>query len=131
MFFRSDAKHNKNFWSSPAAVVFFLALALFLASGTFRIIVRLFEIRRERQALEKKISELTAEKQRLRGALRSAESPGTIEKMAKEKLNLKNPKEEVVIVTPLQSAVPSGGGNVSIFSRFFTWLKSLVSRLGR
>jgi len=121
-----NTNQNKDFWSSPAAVIIFLTLTILLGSGAFRISSRYFEIRRERQALEKKISDLNAEKRRLEEASFFAESPETIERMAKEKLNLKNPKEEVVIVTPPESAAVSGSDNASAITRFFIWFKNLV-----
>lgn len=84
----------------PVIAALFVAASL-LALSAWRIVWRALEVRRERLILEEKLEELKAEKAKLEARLGAAGSAEVIEKMAKEKLNLKKPEEEVVVI-PLQ-----------------------------
>lgn len=88
------------------------------------------EARRERQALEKKVENLKAEVLRAEEAVRVAGSSEVIEKMAKEKLNLKKPEEQVVIVEPPKEIAPSrqqpaASGNFFLFRWLSGWFNFL------
>lgn len=115
--------------SSPTVIGALLVIALLLGVSATRIVLRAWSIRRERAAMEGRIRELEAEKQRLEQALLGASSPETVERLAKERLNLKQPGEEVVVVTPpAKPSLPEA----SRFSRLIpSWLRELFAFLGR
>lgn len=83
----------------PVIAALFVAASL-LALSAARMVWRALEVRRERLMLEEKLEELKVEKAELEARLRAAGSAEVIEKMAKEKLNLKKPEEEVVVIPP-------------------------------
>ena len=118
-----------NLWSSAPVAALLIAIAAFLAVSSVRIVRRAIGIQRERATLDARIRELQAERERLRQAIASLGSPEAVERLAKERLNLKRPGEEVVVVTPPAKPAPS---EASRFSRFIpSWLHELFGFLGR
>ena len=80
--------------------------------------------------MDERIRGLEAEKQRLEEALLGAASPETVERLSKERLNLKRPGEEVVVVTP-ESTLPPVGER-SRLARFIpSWLREFFGFLSR
>ena len=115
---------------SPLVVGSLLVVALLLGISATRIVFRAWSIYRERDAMDERIRGLEAEKQRLEEALLGAASPETVERLSKERLNLKRPGEEVVVVTP-ESALPPAGER-SRLARFIpSWLREFFGFLSR
>ncbi len=78
--------------------------------------------------MESRIHELEVEKERLQEAITALDDPEAVERLAKERLNLKNPGEEVVLVAKKSEATPPRSG----LSRFVpSWLRELFGFLGR
>ena len=113
----------------PPAVVFFAVIAGFLVTSAVRIAIRERAIARERRVLEERIAVLAAEKSRLTEAIRALGDPAAVERLAKERLNLKNPGEEVVVVTPGGSSAPVSPRTWQSFLP--AWLASLFDFLRR
>lgn len=115
---------------SPLVVGSLLVVALLLGISATRIVFRAWSIYRERDAMDERIRGLEAEKQRLEEALLGAASPETVERLSKERLNLKRPGEEVVVVTP-ESTLPPVGER-SRLARFIpSWLREFFGFLSR
>ena len=119
------ARRNKSSWSSPAVAVVLVVGALLLASSAVRIVRREEDIRRQRQEFEKKRMMLEAENARLRALVDAARSPDAVERLAKAKLNLKKPGEEVVVVAPSSSSASGSPGQAG--GRRQAWLEWLAS----
>lgn len=116
----------------PPVIAVFAVIAVLLSISAARIVLRYAEIRRERAALEKKVEELKAEKERLEASVRAAGDPEVIERMAKERLNLKKPEEQVAIIVPLPKATSSGGEPPARRSGYvFRLLRGLLDFLKR
>lgn len=83
-------------------VVYILLLSLVLAIGygSIRMMYQAWGIYQETSAQKKDIEALRKQKQELEERLVRLEAPGAIERQAKERLNLKLPGEEVVVVLP-------------------------------
>ncbi len=115
--------------TSPLVVALAVIAAALLSFSAVRISIRAYTIYREQRVMESRIQELEAEKRRLQGAITALDDPVTVERLAKERINLKNPGEEVVIVTPGSretAARPSG-----IRRLIPSWLRELFGFLGR
>lgn len=97
---------GRDLWAWPPAVIFFALIAGFLSASAIRIVIRERALARERQALEERIAVLEAEKSRSAEAIRALGAPEAVERLAKERLNFKNPGEEVVVVRPGGSPAP-------------------------
>ncbi len=91
-------------WAWPPLVLFFVVAAGFLATSATRIVIRERAILRERRALEERVRALEEERSRLEAAIRELGSPQAVERAAKERLNLKQSGEEVVVVVPEERA---------------------------
>ncbi len=96
-------------WTAPATVVFLVVVAGFLAVGAVKMILRAREIQKERALLETKVREFEAKKADLEASIQNIDSREAIERSAKDKLNLKNPGEEVVVVEPDRASTTEKG----------------------
>lgn len=123
---------GKDFWSWPPVVILMLIAALLLSVSASRILVRERAVRAERIAAEREIARLEAEKNKLQTTLNALNSPESIERMAKERLNLKKPGEEVVVVTQAASTGRATLSAPGFWGRFVPdFLLSLFSFLRR
>ena len=120
--------------SSLAAGVLFVAAAL-LTTSAVRMVLRERTLAAERQALEERIAALQAERRVLEERSRTAATPETIERLAKEQLNQKNPGEEVAVVQPPEpSPPPPPEPEPSWFGSIFSgssWIGQLLGFFGR
>lgn len=107
---------GRNLWRWPPAVIFLVVIAGLLVVSAVRVVIRERSLARERRALEERVAMLGAEKSRVAEAVRALGAPEAVERLAKERLNLKNPGEEVVVVRP-------GGSSAPVSPR--TWLSFL------
>lgn len=115
--------------TSPLVMALLVIAAALLSFSAVRISIRAYAIHREQQTMESHIRELEAEKKRLQEAITALDDPATVERMAKERLNLKNPGEEVVIVTPKSGESASRRSGISRFVP--SWLREFFGFLGR
>lgn len=76
------------------------ALAAVLGYAAWGMVRQALVLRKESSASFQKIEELSQRKQELEAALEELKLPSTIEREAKERLNLKKRGEEVVVVVP-------------------------------
>lgn len=97
---RFQIPRGKEFFSWPPAIALFAVAAFFLLSGAIRIAIRERQFTDERKKLEARLEALKAEKARLESEISRTQSPEAVERLAKERLNLKKPGEEVVVVQP-------------------------------
>lgn len=119
MDFFQGRRRARTFWSStPAALALTVVVVLLIVSAV-RIVIREERIRRERQDLEREKEALELEITRLRAIAEQAGSAEAVERLAKEKLNLKKPGEEVVVVTPRTTATSNLPRTASFSGRFF------------
>ncbi|MBI3442547.1 MAG: septum formation initiator family protein [Candidatus Sungbacteria bacterium] len=78
--------------------VFLLIVAAAVAYASFYMVKQVVALYRESAANQKKIAELTRKKDELEQYLKRLQTPGAIEQQARERLNLKLPGEQVVVV---------------------------------
>lgn len=116
--FHTTIPKGKDFWGWPPALALLFIAAVLLSASAIRIFIRASAIRGEQNALEDQIKKIEAENARLKESLRQTDSREAVERMAKEKLNLKQPGEEVVVVMPDAAAATSSPSRGGAFSRF-------------
>lgn len=120
-------RRDRSFWLSPLVIVGLVVVAMLLSVSAVRILLKAYEIRKERIVLDAKVRELEKNKQNLEAALQGAGSADAVERAAKEKLNLKNAGEVVVVIEPEKPATTTGSGNGIISS----WLGSIIKFFSR
>lgn len=127
MAFSRKIPQGKELMSWPPFVFLLVIAAGFLAVSAARIVVRERAIARERRALEVRARELEQERARLEAALRALGSPEAVERAAKERLNLKQSGEEVVVVVPEERPVAAGPpGRSWVENILGPWLGALL-----
>lgn len=125
------------FLSFPAVFFGLVALAGLLAMSATRIILRERALDAEERALGEERRATEDEIARLKAGIAAGASPEAVERLAKERLNLKNPGEEVVVVAPgggsssTPSAPVAARFSLGALFGFSRWLSELVSFLGR
>ena len=126
----------RTFLASPAIFWGLLVIVGLLVTSATRIVLRERELRAEERTLgeERRVAE--AEVARLDASIRAGTSPEVVERLAKERLNMKNPGEEVVVVSPEGEVSPAPPPARSRFSLgamfgFSGWLGELLSFLVR
>lgn len=124
-----NSSSGRNFLTSPLVAVLLIIAAGLLAFSAIRISIRAYAIYREQRTMESRIHELEAEKKRLQETITALDDPETVERMAKEHLNLKNPGEEVVIVAPRSGETAPRSSGISRFIP--SWLRELFGFLRR
>lgn len=77
-----------------------ISIAVITSYHAARMVRHAFFMRDQSQEMTAKIEELKIKKQELERELAAIQSKEVIEREAKERLNLKNPGEEVVVVVP-------------------------------
>ena len=80
--------------------ILFLAIVGFLVVSNFRINKKRTELQSQIKGLEEQIKTLQEKKAKLQAGISASESESFLEKEAREKLGLKKPGEEVVVVMP-------------------------------
>src|SRR3989344_5566174 len=83
--------------------VIFLLLVFLTAYGAFKLVREAKDINKESQKLEERAAKLVLRNQELGRNLAELETEEAVEKRAKERLNLKLPGEQVVVVAPASS----------------------------
>lgn len=78
--------------------IFLLIVAGAVAYGSFYMVRQALSLYRESMANQRKIEQLTQRKRELEAYLEHLQTPGAIEQQARERLNLKLPGEQVVVV---------------------------------
>ena len=78
--------------------IFLLILSAAIGYGSFRMATQAWAVYKESAGNQKKIEELKQKKLALEVYLKRLQTPGEIERQAKERLNLKLPGEQVVVV---------------------------------
>jgi len=124
------------FLSSPAVFFGLLVLVGLLATSATRIVLREWALWAEERALGEERRAATAEIARLGASVEAGASPEAVERLAKERLNMKNPGEEVVVVSRGEDVPPPPAPARSRFSLgavfgFSGWLAEFFSFLGR
>ncbi len=126
---RHSSHHN--FLAHPLVVAGLVVAAIFLTVSSVRIVLRARTILAEQKALEASRLELEQKKHDLEAKLKNSNSPEVVERMAKEKLNLKNPGEEVVVVKT-ETQLPSSAEEQGFMSRIVPdWLSNFFEFLAR
>jgi hypothetical protein len=87
---------KRSVWANLA----FFLLALLVGYGVMKIARDALVARDEVMGIDRRVEELTRQKADLEEYLRELQTPGGIEREAKERLNLKKTGEEVVVVMP-------------------------------
>lgn len=122
---------QRNFLSHPLIVGGLIVAALFLTVSSIRIVQRAHVIRSEQRALETTRAELEQQKLKLEARLENSNSPEIVERIAKEKLNLKNPGEEVVVVGRETNATSSSREEGFIARMLPNWISHFMEFLKR
>lgn len=110
-------------------MVLAVAVAAFLAVSSTRLVVRALGVYRERRAVADRIRELEGERSRIEAAVSAIAAPAAVERLAKERLNLKRPGEEVVVVVPEPDAPPAP--QQARWRIIPPWLRELLGFLAR
>lgn len=124
---------GRDFWSWPPVILILAIIAGWLAVSSVRIGLRAWSIAGERRASEERIRQLEAEKAGLEESLRALGSAEAVERLAKEKLNLKQPGEEVVVVVrPGDAADSTSPGDQGFFLKLLPdWILQFIAFLNR
>lgn len=87
-------------WVKDSALfhIFLLILSAAVGYGSYRMARQAWSVYRESAGNRKKIEELKQKKQELQAYLERLQTPGEVERQAKERLNLKLPGEQVIVV---------------------------------
>lgn len=101
----------------------FLAVAVLVSWGSYNMVRQALTLRAESRNTGEKVEELLKKKQELEAYIAELEDPRTIEREAKERLNLKLAGEEVVVVVPPAEKKPDEEGSL------FTLIKDKVQNL--
>ena len=95
---------SKTWWSriksSLLINILFFGVVGAVGYGFFNTLERATTLYRESAALEEKSKEFVKKKEKLEAAIREWDTVEAKEREAKDKLNLKKPGEEVVVVVP-------------------------------
>jgi len=90
----------KAIFPSIIIIILILFFAGFLIFSNWRIYQRRTDLTSQIQALEKQVQEVEKRNQELKAGISQLSDKGYLEEMAREKLGLKKPGEEVVVVVP-------------------------------
>lgn len=121
---------GKDLFTWLPAIAVLAVLAGFLGWSSLKVFERYRGLKTERIKLEEKMRSLEAERLVLEEQIRELESPQGIERLAKEKLGLKNPGEEVVIVVPEERPESSAEIRPGFWAEIKQWAGRLLTILG-
>ena len=126
MFNFTNFPRGRDLLSWPPAIAALAAAAIFFTVSAVKIVIRERAIASERGVLEEKIVKLQDGKEDLERAVLGLGSKEVVERMAKEKLNLKNPGEEVVMVAPPAVLALDDGNRGNFFIKLVSdWISQL------
>lgn len=108
--------------------IFLLIVAIAVAYGSFYLARQALGLYRESMGNRKKIEELRQKKQELEAYLEHLQTPGAVERQAKERFNLKLPGEQVVVVLA-QKASSTQQGMEQAGQGFWEWLARWLSKI--
>jgi len=92
-----------------AMLAFIIAGILFVAISATRLTYRHWTLKSDLSAVEQEIAELEQEREKLSGTLAALDTVETIERQAREVLNLQRKGEQVVILLPTGEEAPVEG----------------------
>jgi cell division protein FtsB len=93
-----EKRRVREFFASRAVVVVLFLLVVSMGLATFRALMQSWEVERERQAIASRVEDLIRKKGSLSDKLDDLETGKGIEREARERLNLRRPGEELVII---------------------------------
>jgi len=103
--------------------VLFLAIVGFLIVSNFRMNKKRTELQAKVESLQDQISALEEKKASLQAGISAGESESFLEEEARDRLGLKKPGEEVVVVTPpKEEQATSTQENKSLWQKFLHFL---------
>lgn len=117
-----EKRHFREFFASRSVVLVLFLVMIGAGLASFRALVRGWEVRAEREAMEQQLKELMSQKEAISSEVEDFESGRGIEYEAREKLNLRKPGEEVVIITENPSETPPAQENSFLKGKFFSRL---------
>lgn len=103
--------------------ILLVLLLIMVGYSAYRMVEQALILWKEREATEKRIAELTAQKQKLETDLAGLSAPAAIERKAKERFNLKRPGEEVVVVVEGEKKEKSATSSPTLWQRIGSLLK--------
>ena len=106
---------------------FFAAIAVAVSLGAYKEVRFLLLLRKEEGIQHAKVAELQKKKEELEAKLVALEHPEGIAREAKERLNLKKPWEEVVVVLPQVSSGVSVAERLGAWDRIKKFLSAVFS----
>jgi len=80
--------------------IFLFSIIVFLIFSNYRITKKRIELQGQIKNLQNQIRELEEKKAKLESALSSSDNPEFLEKEARDRLGLKKPGEEVIVILP-------------------------------
>ena len=121
-------KKRKTFpFFSIILVLGILAVISYLVIGNWKMGQRRTELTARIESLKKEIAELEKENEEIQAGLSQKGEEGYLEKEARERLNLKKPGEEVVVVVP-----PKEGEGAQEPKNFWgKWWEEIKSKIFR
>ncbi len=93
-----EKRRVREFFASRTIIVVLFFLVVGMGLATFRALMQSWEVERERQAVADRVEELIRKKGSLSDKLDELHTGKGIEREAREKLNLRRPGEELVII---------------------------------
>lgn len=123
-----ENNHWRAFFASRAVLSVLLLLFIGMGVISFRALEAGWEAKAERAAVKEHLRELEEKKGVLTTELEDLRSQEGIEREARQKLNLRKPGEEVVIIRDANSApVESDTANASFWESLKKWLSRIMN----
>lgn len=105
-----------------------LLVVIFVGYGSFKLVREALSLNQEVRSREEKIEELTRKKQELEVYLAELSTDEAVRREAKDRLNLKEPGEEVVVVAR-EEVKEEGRPPVNFWTRITNFLASVLNGL--
>lgn len=105
------------------AIILLVALAAAVGYGAARMVLNAMALRGESRETQKQIEELLARKKELEARITELQDEEAIRREAKERLNLKLPGENVVVVVPEKQEASDAPQSNGILDRVINFLK--------
>ena len=97
---------------------FLIVVAMIASYSAARMVRNSIVTRTQSEEMTKKIEELKAKKVELEAQLQEIQTKSAVEREAKERLNMKNPGEEVVVVVPEKKDATGQEAPQSLWTKF-------------
>ena len=126
---RKSSKRGKKRTRKTASLIFLgvlvFSLAIFLFISNWRISHRRAELYAQIELLQRKIEDLTQENIKIKEEIIFAGEEDFLEQVARERLGLRKPGEQVIIVLPPEEIEPKEQEQVekSFWQRVLDWLR--------